>query len=207
MRILVASDHPLIREGLAGLARSSYDAELVGAASTWQSLLVVAGEVHPDLVILGVERPRIGWIRAVQQIRRRSSLIRIAFVSCDQDPDYLSEMRNAGALTKFIADRDSNEIATFIQQFSGSQSGSESSGTLANSANTLTPRELEILGRVANGEMSHEIAGVLAVSVRTVEFHRANILRKTGARSVADLTRYAMENGVSSKYRAESATA
>ena len=147
---------------------------------------------------MDVERTRLGWIRAVEEIRKTSSQVALVCLSSNADPEFLKEMRSAGALTKTITEPDSEDILEFVGHLAGRSGPHVRSQPVLPTATgqSLTAREREILRRVARGSMSHQIATELKLSVRTVEFHRANLLRKTGLRSAADLTRFAIRNGV-----------
>jgi DNA-binding NarL/FixJ family response regulator len=197
VRVLIGSDHPLIREGLSAVIENIPDANVVACASDWHSLRVAAEETHPDLVLLDVERAGFGWVRAVEQIRRFAPEMVMACISSSGDLDFLEEMSAAGAVTKPITNRASEEILTYIRSLTSDPSGQVRPPAMAapKALRFLTAREHEILRRVAQGSMSQEIAKELGLSVRTVEFHRANILRKTGARTAVDLTRYAIQSG------------
>ena len=196
MRVVIGSEHPLICEGLSAVIGSTRDVSIVGRSSDWQSLLATAAETHPDLILLDIERARFGWIRAVQHIRRLSPATVIACISSRGDVSFLEEMSAAGAITRPITNRTREDILAFICPTTQSAQSSSSPVVRKNSLHSLTAREREVLRRVARGCMSQEIAAEFSLSIRTVEFHRANILRKTGARSTADLTRWAIQSGV-----------
>ena len=196
MRVVIGSDHPLICEGLSAVIGTTREASIVGCASDWHSLLTTAAETHPDLILLDIERARFGWIQAAQQIRRFSPTTVVACMSSRGDLSFLEEMSAAGAITKRITNRVRDEILAFICPANQAVQPDSPPVAKRNSPHPLTTREREVLRRVTRGAMSQEIAAEFGLSIRTVEFHRANILRKTGARSSADLTRWAIENGV-----------
>jgi two-component system, NarL family, nitrate/nitrite response regulator NarL len=197
VRVVIGSDHPLIREGLSAVIETTPNANIVSRATDWQSLLAAAEETHPDLVLLDVERPGFGWVRAVRQIHRFAPEVILACISSNGDMDFLEEMSAAGAITKSITNHASEEALNFVRRLSNDQNVPVHSASIAGprAVHSLTAREREILRRIARGSMSQEIAKELGLSIRTVEFHRANILRKTGARTTADVTRYAIETG------------
>jgi DNA-binding NarL/FixJ family response regulator len=193
VRVVIGSEHPLICEGLSAVIGTTRDVSIVGRASDWRSLLATAAETHPDLVLLDIERARFGWVRAAQQIRRFSPATVVACVSSRGDLSFLEEMSDAGAITKPLTNRACEEVLGFISPAIQAAQSYSSPVAKPNSLHSLTAREREILHRVARGSMSQEIAAEFGLSIRTVEFHRANILRKTGARSTADLIRLAID--------------
>lgn len=150
------------------------------------------------MVLLDIERPTFGWLRAIDQVLHIEDHPSVVCVSASGDSDFLTEIGAAGALTKAIKDLSHGEVQSLLHEIVEGQNlpaTPEASGT-NRSRRLLTAREREILKLVAHGSTSQEIAAELGLSVRTVEFHRANILRKTGARSPADATRYAVQSGI-----------
>lgn len=197
MRVVLGSDHTLIRAGLSAVVERAPSAEVVAVVSDWQALLAAAEATVPDLVLLDVEHSGFGWVRAAERIHRIRPQMILACISSNGDMDFLREMQSAGVITRSATDGATEETLTFIRELTGNGNEQTRSGSAGcpHAAPSLTPRENDILLRVARGFQSHEIARELGLSVRTIEFHRANILRKTGARSVADLTRYAIQSG------------
>ena len=196
MRVVIGSEHPLIREGLSAVIGTTRDVSIVGRASDWQSLLAIAAETHPDLVLLDIEHAGFGWIRATQQIQRSSPATVVACISSRGDLDFLEEMSAVGAITKPLTNGAREEILAFIGSANQGAQSCSSPVAKPNSLRSLTAREREVLRCVSRGSTSEEIAAKFGLSIRTVEFHRANILRKTGARSTADATRLAIQSGV-----------
>jgi len=199
MRVIVASDHPLARHGLAEIIRTASSADIVAECPTWQSLLTEVETAHPDVALLDIERPNMGWIRSIQKIRGRYPSVLVGCISSSADPVFMEELRTLGARSIAIAGRDESDIVDFIRRCAQARVGVLAPPAAPRSLRalrSLTPRELEVARMIAGGSMNAEIAQQLGVSTRTVEFHRANILRKTAARTAADLTRFAIEAGL-----------
>jgi DNA-binding NarL/FixJ family response regulator len=196
VKVVLASDHPVALEGLT--AMFSHKAEIAGRASGPQELTQIAETVQPDLVLMDVEKPRFEWIRAMERLRSSVPAAACACVSASGDDAFLEEMRTSGAVTRMIDSEKTRDLLRLFEEVSGVPMGPGGSALRRphREASLLSPREREILRLVASGHMNHEIARDLGLSVRTVEFHRANILRKTGARTAADLTRLAIQSGV-----------
>lgn len=198
MRVLVASEHPLIRIGLLSAIKGVPVAEAVGSVAGWDSLVATAERTSPDLILLDIERPAFGWLRAIDQVLQLVRHPAIVCISASGDRDFLAELSASGTLVKPIKGHSRSQVQLLLQEIVQSKTCPARTSTKLNerTPRDLTVRECEILTRVAHGCTSQEIAVELGVSVRTVDFHRANILRKTGARSPADAARYAVQSGV-----------
>ena len=205
-RVLLADDHPVVRSGLRELLNSEPDFRVVaevddGAQAVERAL---AGDV--DLVILDVTMPRLTGLQAARELASRRPGLRILMLSMHENEQFLFEALRAGAsgyVLKTAADRDLVNACratmrgeTFLYAGAVAALVREHLDRDAESLDPLTPRELEVVKLVAEGHPSDEIAGMLFISRKTVDRHRANILEKLNMRDRVDLTRYAIRRGL-----------
>ncbi len=207
-RILVADDHALIREGLKHVINAEPDLEVVAEAADGAQAITraLAGDIH--LAILDISMPRMTGLQAARELSRRRPELRLLMLSMYDNEQFLFEALKAGAsgyVLKSGADNDIVEacraamrgqpflypsaVSTLVRDFLD-RAGKDGS------YDPLTPRELEVLKLIAEGKTSKEIAGLLVVSIKTVERHRADILHRLGLRDRVDLTRYAIRRGL-----------
>jgi DNA-binding NarL/FixJ family response regulator len=208
-RILLADDHALVRRGLKLVLDAEPDLKVVAEAGDGAEALqlVLGGGV--DLAIVDISMPRMTGLQAVAELHQRRPEVRSLILSMYENERYLYEALKAGAsgyVLKTAADRDLVEacraamrgepflypsaVQTLIRDVI------ERAGERGDEFEPLTPRELEVLKLIAEGNTSKEIAALLVLSIKTVERHRANILEKLGMRDRVDLTRYAIRRGL-----------
>jgi DNA-binding NarL/FixJ family response regulator len=205
-RVLLADDHPVVRNGLRELLNSEPDFRVVGEVDDGAQAVerVLADDV--DLVILDVTMPRMTGLQAARELASRKPGLRILMLSMHENEQFLFEALRAGAsgyVLKTAADRDLVNACratmrgeTFLYAGAVAALVREHLDRDATSLDPLTPRELEVVKLVAEGHTSDEIAGLLFISRKTVDRHRANILEKLGMRDRVDLTRYAIRRGL-----------
>jgi len=207
-RVLLADDHPIVRHGLRDLLNAEADFQVVAEVSDGAEAVDRAVEPDVDLAILDVSMPRMTGLLAAQQLATRRPDLRILMLSMHENEQFLFEALRAGAsgyVLKTAADRDlvhacratmrgetflyAGAVTTLVRDYLD-RAPDDGSGDV------LTPRELEVLKLVAEGHTSDEIAGLLVISRKTVDRHRANMLEKLGMRDRVDLTRYAIRRGL-----------
>ena len=207
-RILIADDHALVRDGVKHVINAEPDLTVVAEAADGAEAVerALAEDVH--LAILDISMPRMTGLQAAHQLSQRRPELRLLMLSMYDNEQFLFEALKAGAsgyVLKSSADDDivkacraamrghsflyPSAVNTLIRDFV------ERSGEQA-SYDPLTPRELEVLKLIAEGQTSKEIADMLVLSVKTVERHRADILHRLGMRDRVDLTRYAIRRGL-----------
>lgn len=207
-RILVADDHALIREGLKHVINAEPDLEVVAEAADGAEAIsrALAGDIH--LAILDISMPRMTGLQAARELSYRRPQLRLLILSMYDNEQFLFEALKAGAsgyVLKSGADDDIVEacraamrgqpflypsaVSTLVRDF---LNRTDKDGDYE----PLTPREIEVLKLIAEGKTSKEIAGLLVLSVKTVERHRADILHRLGLRDRVDLTRYAIRRGL-----------
>ena len=207
-RILIADDHALVRDGVKHVINAEPDLEVVAEAADGAEAVerAIAEDIH--LAILDISMPRMTGLQAAHQLSQRRPELRLLMLSMYDNEQFLFEALKAGAsgyVLKSSADDDivtacraamrgqsflyPSAVSTLIRDFV-KRSDKEAS------YDPLTPRELEILKLIAEGQTSKEIADMLVLSVKTVERHRADILHRLGMRDRVDLTRYAIRRGL-----------
>lgn len=206
-RLLLADDHTLLLDGIRLMLAPEY--ELLGSVEDGQSLLTFARELKPDIILLDISMPLLNGIDAAHQLRKISPLSKLIFVTMHADPDFVTEAFRAGASGYVLKRAAASELLTAIREvLKGNQyvsplvtrntlelliAGAQPGGKLSD---RLTPRQREVLQLVAEGKNRKEIATVLGISVKTVEFHKATLGRELNLRTSADFTRYAIEHGI-----------
>jgi two-component system response regulator NreC len=210
-RILIADDHKIFREGLRTLLQNRGDIEVIGEADNGRSVVGLAAELRPDVVIMDVAMPDLNGIEATRQIMSGRAPAKVLALSMHSDSRFVTRMLQAGAQGYLLKDCAFEELALAIDTIVGDgvylspgvtgvvirdyvQHLAEGDGGIA----ALSPREREVLQLVAEGLTTKDIAGKLHISVKTVETHRKQIMDKLEIRSVAELTKYAVREGLTS---------
>jgi DNA-binding NarL/FixJ family response regulator len=208
-RILVADDHEIVRQGLKLVLNAEPDLEVVAEAADGAEAVERALAEDVDLAVLDIAMPRKTGLQAAQELGRRRPALRTLILSMYENEQFLFEALRAGAsgyVLKSGADDDIVDACRAAMRGEPFLYPSalhalfrdvmERAGERGVEFDPLTPRELEVLKLIAEGNTSKEIAAALVLSIKTVERHRANILEKLGMRDRVDLTRYAIRRGL-----------
>ena len=212
IRILLADDHKIIREGLRSLIEKQDDMEVIDEAGDGRTTVQLAQQLSPDVIIMDIAMPDLNGMEATRQITVQSRDIKVIALSMHSDRHFVAEMFRAGAsgyLLKDCAFEDlvhairrvvenqsylSPEIANVvIEDYVHRLSAAESSVF-----SILSPREREVLQLLAEGKTTKQLAAQLHVSIKTIETHRSNIMTKLDIHSTAELTKYAIREGITS---------
>lgn len=205
IRIALADDHPTLLEGL--ITTLAPDFEIVGAYQNGNAVVEGVKESQPDLVIMDISMPLLSGLEAAGQIRVAAPNTKILFFTMHARPGYEAAAQKAGAHGMVLKSESREKLLCAIAKISaGSEywptaslkpARSESDEPGAESySRQLTPRELEVLQTIAEGKSAKEIAYKLGISIWTVTYHRQQIKKKLGLATTADLTRFAMEQGL-----------
>jgi len=212
VRLLLADDHNLIREGIRALLEQSADLQVVGEADNGNAAVEMARELKPDLAILDITMPELNGVEATRQIKSCLPGCKVILLSMHANTDMIGDALRAGAngyLTKsclgqelLLAVRTVGQNQTYLSpQVAGlltaAYTGRESSSPGPQSQ-ALTPRQSEILQLLAEGHSVRQISKRISRSVKTVEMHRLHIMQKMGFDGIADLTKYAIRKGLAS---------
>jgi DNA-binding NarL/FixJ family response regulator len=209
-RVLLADDHAVVRSGLRAILEREPDIEVVGEASDGAEAIEMALATRADLAIVDVSMPRLTGLQVTAELARRRPGIRVLILSVHDSEQYFFEALKAGAsgyVLKTAANRDLIEacrasmrgepflypkaVAALIRDYLERDRTGE-----PEPKDPLTPRELQVVKLIAEGQTSDEIAQTLVISRKTVDHHRASILDKLGMRNGAELTRYAIRRGL-----------
>ena len=210
--ILLADDHVMFRRGVRRIIQGINDVEVVGEASDGFELLELLKKTSPQLVILDISMPNLRGLEATREIKIIDPAVKVLILTMHKDKEYLYHAFSAGAegyLLKEDADSElisaidtlrrggtyispllSTQLADLFMQ--KSRPGAE---PLTGPREPLTTREREIIKLIAEGKSSKEVADLLFISSRTVQHHRANIMRKLNLKKTADLVKYALQKG------------
>jgi len=205
LRVVLADDHALFRAGLRALLDYSDDIEVVGEAQNGREAVELAEKMHPDVMVMDIAMPVMNGIEATAAISDRAPDVKVLVLTQHEEQQYIApllEARASGFITKRAAGADLvgalRAVARgdiYIHPAMGKLIVHEARPEPTGSpADVLTNREREVLALVVRGHTNAHIARDLRLSVKTVEWHRANLMRKLGTHGVADLVRYAMQH-------------
>lgn len=214
-RIVLADDHMMFRRGVKKIIQENEELDVVGEASDGLQLLEIIKQSPPDMVIVDVSMPNLRGLEATREIKMTNPDIKVIILTMHKDKEYLYHALSAGA-EGFLLKEDA-DVELFAAIKTIRQGGSYISPLLAPQLTDLflerqrprdsegkfppeilTTREREIIKLIAEGKSSKEIAGLLYISSRTVQHHRANIMRKLNFKKTADLVKYAIQKGYTS---------
>jgi len=208
-RIFLADDHPVVRRGLRALLESEPYFKVVGESSDGLETVRLVRKLKPDVLILDLKMPGLSGLEVTRRVKQVSPLTRVIILSIYGDKSHVIDALKSGAWGYVLKEANVDELITAIKQVVAGrrylcQSLSElvidyiSSGEdrAEDPYELLTPREREVLYLVAQGMTNAEIASKLYISRRTVETHRANLMRKLGLKNQADLIRFAIRRGI-----------
>jgi DNA-binding NarL/FixJ family response regulator len=210
-RILIADDHEVVRRGIRSLLESHLGWEICGEAKDGREAVDLSRELKPDLVLLDIGMPNLNGLDAARQIIANRPLTRVLVLTIHDSDQVVRDVLAAGArgfLLKSDAGRDLLTAVDAMQRHRTFFTSQVAEIVLDGYLNTrrvaptplqrnrLTPREREVVQLLAEGKTSKEVAVALDLSVKTAETHRTNIMRKLDLHSVADLTLYAVRNGI-----------
>ncbi len=211
-RILLVDDHKILRDGICSLVKGYDDMEVIGEAADGRSAIRLVKELAPDVVIMDISMPDLNGIDATRRIIADYPNVKIIALSMHYDKQFVSEIFKAGASGYLIKDSAFDElehairivmegktyinpqIARLVVESLVSQPEPASHQAFS----LLTDREREVLQQIAEGKSTKQIASDLSVSAKTVESHRRQVMGKLNIRNVAELTKYAIREGLTS---------
>ena len=212
-RVLVADDHTIVRQGLRAILEAEADFEVVGEAADGREALRKGLTLLPDVVVMDVSMPRMNGLEATARIVKECPSIRVVALTMHSSEEYVYSLLKAGARGYLLKESVSSDPIEAIHavQAGGTYLHPAISTKIvdgylkkphaksrAGMMDVLTPREREILQLIAEGHTNKEIAGLLVLSVKTIENHRTRIMDKLEIHNVAGLTRYAISRGIAS---------
>jgi DNA-binding NarL/FixJ family response regulator len=213
-RIVIAEDHTILREGLRALLSSETRFEVVGEAEDGRMAIQVVEKLQPDLVLMDLSMPRMNGLEAIREIKKRSPEAKIIALTVHKTEEYILTTLQAGADGYVLKDATHSELVMAIEHvligkrylspgisekvIEGYLEGRKTLKTTS-AWDSLTQREREVLKLIAEGFKNKEVADFLFISLKTVEKHRANLMKKLHLHNAAELTAFAMEKGLINK--------
>ena len=209
-RVVLADDHLLFREGMKLLIERMPDVEVVGEAGDGLELLHLLKELAPEMAIIDITMPNLRGIEATREIKMINPLTKVLILTMHKSKEYLYHSISAGADGYLLKEDSDVELLSAIDKIRNGETYVTRilSGELAEDLSqiyqgkrpipqeSLTIREREVLKMISEGKSNNETANLLNISVRTVENHRANIMKKLKLKKTADLVRYAVKEGL-----------
>jgi len=210
-KVVIAEDHTILREGLKALLASDPDLQVVGEAGDGQEAILIARALKPDLLLLDLSMPRMNGIDAIRDIKQQSPETKILILTVHKAEEYILASLDAGADGYILKDATRIELLLAIKSVLGGKrylspeiSEKIITGYLEakrtnrerSAGDVLTTREREIIKLIAEGYKNKAIADYLCVSLKTIQKHRENLMKKLNLHSSSALTAYAMERGI-----------
>jgi len=211
-RILIADDHEMIRKGLRQALEEQSGWVICGEAADGRAAVAKTLELKPDVLVLDFSMPELNGLEVTRQVRAARLATEVLILTMHQSEQLTRAALAAGALGFVLKSDAGTTLVTAVEHVSrhqpfisakvsgltprGSPGGASSAGTEEPAADRLTPREREILQLIAEGRGSKQVADALGISVKTVETHRANLMRKLAIHSVSELVRYAIREKI-----------
>ena len=210
-RIVVVEDHTLLRQGLISLISAHENFDVVGEADNGRDAIILAHSINPVLILMDLSMPGLNGVEAILEIKKRSPEIRVLVLTVHTAEEYIKQALRAGADGYILKHATSSELLLAInsvlngntylsreisQQVVSGFLNIDNSHLSASVLDAVTLREREILKLVAEGHANKHIAKYLCLSVKTVEKHRSNLMKKLGMHNAASLTTFAIEMGL-----------
>lgn len=211
IRVLIADDHVIVREGLRTLLEAQPDIEVIGEATDGGEAESKTSELQPDVVLMDITMPRVSGLEATRKIKQQNPEVKILVLTMHESDEYFFSMLEAGASGYFVKGGSSSELISALRAvwqgnvflyptmakklLSGYLQRAKTGSDDKESYDRLTDREREILKLIAEGRTNQEIAELLYLSPATVQTHRAHIMAKLGLHNRTELIKYALRYG------------
>ena len=206
-RVLLADDHKIVIEGLKSLLRDEF--EIVGSVEDGRALVEQASTLYPDVIVADISMPQLNGIEAARQIKKTDKNIKIVFLTMHPDATYAANAFEAGASGFVLKHSASSELIRAIHEaikgrtyvtplIAGDliHTYQEGGSPEKNLFKKMSPRQREVLQLLAEGKSAKEIASILNISTRTVEFHKYRMMEQLNIKTSAELVRYAIKHGI-----------
>ena len=212
IKIILADDHQLFREGLRALLEEESDMEVLAEAENGRTAVELTSQVHPDVVVMDISMPDLNGMEAARQIAQREPKTKVVALSMHSDKRFVEGMLKAGASGYLLKDSTHEELVQAIRVAVAGQTylspavvgrvvdsythRGRSAGDVG--IETLTAREREVLQLITEGHSTKQAAAQLHISVKTAETHRQQVMNKLNIHSLAELTKFAIRQGITS---------
>jgi len=210
IKVLLADDHQILREGLRAMLEKEYNMEVLGEAADGREALRLIREKTPDVIVMDITMPGLNGVEATRQIRNEFPQIKVVALSMHDDKRFVLNMLKAGASAYLLKDGGFKEVVKAVNAVMANKTYLSPDITdvvltdylknlklqEASVFALLSPREREVLQLIAEGKTTLQIADVMHVSAKTIETHRHHIMQKLQISSIAELTKYAIREGL-----------
>ncbi len=211
IRVFLADDHLILREGIRLLLQKVPDIEVVGEASDGGEAVAKVDQLVPDVVLMDITMPGLNGLEATRQIKQKTPQVKVLILTMHETDQYLSQMLQMGASGYVVKTTTTSDLVSAIRAVHQGDVylypsiarmlvedylQKVNAGEGKNSYEGLTSREREILKYIAEDQKNKEIADLLGISIRTVQAHRTNLMDKLGARDRTELVKYAIRKGI-----------
>jgi len=210
IRVLLADDHRILREGIRALIEDQDDMQVVGEAEDGLSAVKKVAQLQPDVVVLDIAMPLLNGLEATRQIHRDYPRVRVLILTMHENEEYIRQVLAAGALGYVLKDAAARDLLGAIRSvYQGEAVLSPAITRLViedylrwgdirpeDTTDGLTAREREVLQLIAEGYTNKEIAGILSLSVKTVQSHRTNLMNKLDLHDRGELIKYAIQKKI-----------
>src|SRR5258708_3417968 len=206
IRILLADDHSLVRQGFRAILSAQQDMQIVGEAASGREAVELAEKLQPDVAVMDVTMPDLNGIEATRRLAASSPRTRVLALSMHKDSVYVREILRAGARGYLLKDSIDSDLVNAVRSVAkgdGYLSPAVSDAVLSHyrrhvtdPLDLLTSREREVLQMIAEGKTNKEVASALNLSVYTIDAHRGKIMEKLNLHSTGELVRFAVRNGL-----------
>jgi two-component system response regulator NreC len=210
IRILLVDDHNIVRDGIRSLLERQLDFEVVAEADNGRQAIDLVYQYHPDVVLMDIAMPMLNGIHATEQIHRDRRCTQILILTQHESEDYIRRALSAGASGFLLKDTNEEELIKAIRAVHKGESILSPAITRLviedylrwgdihpqYICNGLTPRENEVLQLIAEGNTNKQIAQILCISIKTVQSHRSNLMRKLDLHDKAELIKYAIQKKI-----------
>jgi DNA-binding NarL/FixJ family response regulator len=209
IRVLIADDHRLVRDGLTKILESCGDMEIVGEASNGLEVMKKVSDLHPHVVLLDISMPKLSGLEVARRLKKEAPETRVVILTMHEEEEYSLKMIRSGVSGYLLKDSAATEVINAIRSAHAGKAffSPQISKVLAETYREVAPgeedpyerlndREREVLQLIAEGHSNKEIAEMLFISPKTVDNHRTNLMRKLDIHTTADLVRWAIKKGL-----------
>ncbi len=210
IRVLLADDHTILRDGIRALLDDQADIEVIGEAGDGQATVKMTAQLQPDVVVMDIAMPLLNGLEATRQIQRDFPQVKVLILTMHENEEYIRQVLAAGALGYVLKDAAARDLLGAIRAvYQGEAVLSPAITRLViedylrwgdirppDSSNGLTSREREVLQLIAEGYTNKEIAEILCISIKTVQSHRTNLMSKLDLHDRGELIKYAIQKKI-----------
>ncbi|MFN2215729.1 MAG: response regulator [Anaerolineales bacterium] len=210
IRVLLADDHTILRNGIIALLGNEEDIEVVAEAEDGRTAVSLACEFNPDVAVIDIAMPLLNGLEATRQIKKLCPQVKILILSMHDNEEYIRQVLEAGAMGYILKDAAARELIQAIRQVNNGESVLSPAITRlviedylrwggmrpTENEDILSPREREVLQLIAEGYTNKQIAGILTISIKTVQAHRLNLMQKLDLHDRGELIKYAIQKKI-----------